>query len=346
MFTAVVPRHAGGSAVGAVRAMRSAVLRWVVTLSGWLVALLVGVHARLERARREALQSQLQALQSQRALLPRSAPAAPAVRLEALPRPIRTFKYKGELVNLLQEERLTVGVEVGVFTGGFSRWMLDHWPACVSYYMVDLWAPQEHYRQMDAAPLDENLRRMDIARRNVEPHKHKATLVRNSSVGAAMGFADASVDFVYLDARHTYDAVTEDLEAWWPKVRAGGILAGEDYMESDEVWMVTATCNFGPRRAMYPWSGCSKWDLPMGSYFACKPRKECENATLGSQEAEAIKPACGSDYSLQADGTRRKDAKAVKSAVDEFAMRHRRQVQLAHRDNQRAFMWNTWAIRR
>ena len=325
--------------------MRAAVVRWVVTLSGWLVALLVALHARFEHARRAALHSQPLHSQQQRL---HCAPAAPAVRSEAEagPRPLRTFKYKGEIAHLLQEERLAVGVEVGVFTGGFSRWMLDHWPACREYYMVDLWAPQEHYRQMDAAPLEENLRRMAIARRNVEPHKHRATLVRNSSVGAARSFADASVDFVYLDARHTYDAVTEDLEAWWPKVRAGGILAGEDYMESDEVWMLTATCNFGPRRAMYPWSGCRAWELPLGSYFACKARKECENATLGSPQAEAIKPACGSDYSLQADGTRRKDAKAVKSAVDEFATRHRRQVQLAHRDNQRAFMWTAWAIRR
>ena len=60
------------------------------------------------------------------------------------------------------------------------------------------------------------------------PHAHKATLLRNSSVRAAAGFADSSVDFVYLDARHTYDAVSEDLRAWWRTLRPGGILAGED----------------------------------------------------------------------------------------------------------------------
>jgi hypothetical protein len=97
---------------------------------------------------------------------------------------------------------------------------------------------------------------------------------------------------------------------------------------------------------MYPWSGCSKWNLPYGSYFACKARKECANATLGSAEAEAIKPPCGSDYSLQADGTRRADHKAVRGAVDDFAMRQQRQIQVAYRDNQRAFMWEAWAMRR
>lgn len=153
------------------------------------------------------------------------------------PKPIRTFKFKGELAFVLQEERLKIGVEVGVFRGGFSGWMLSHWKACERYYMVDLWAPQQHYRQMDAAGLGENLQRMEAARANVARFGAKAVLLRKSSVQAAATFEDGSLDFVYLDARHTYDAVMEDMEAWWPKLRRGGILAGEDYMDADEVWV-------------------------------------------------------------------------------------------------------------
>ena len=63
-------------------------------------------------------------------------------------------------------------------------------------------------------------------------------------------------------------------------------------------------------------------------------------------QAEAVQPPCGSDYSLQKDGTRRKDLKAVKGAVDDFARRHNRQLQIAHRDNQRSFMWEAWLMRR
>jgi hypothetical protein len=35
---------------------------------------------------------------------------------------------------------------------------------------------------------------------------------------------------VYIDARHDYCSVTEDLELYWPKLRPGGIVAGHDYM--------------------------------------------------------------------------------------------------------------------
>ena len=131
--------------------------------------------------------------------------------------------------------------------------------------MVDLWSAQDNYRQMDNATTSKNLERMEEARRNVARFGTKAVLVRKSSVEAAAQFEDASIDFVYLDARHTYDAVMEDLEAWWPKVRPGGIVAGEDYMDAEEVWRMTATCDWeGIGGGGFPWVGCDKWTLPYG----------------------------------------------------------------------------------
>ena len=186
------------------------------------------------------------------------------------PAPIRTLKKKGEIPLVLQEEDMRVGVEIGVFRGGFSNWVLSNWPACTKYYMVDLWSAQDNYRQMDNATTSKNLERMEEARRNVARFGTKAVLVRKSSVEAAAQFEDASIDFVYLDARHTYDAVMEDLEAWWPKVRPGGIVAGEDYMDAEEVWRMTATCDWeGIGGGGFPWVGCDKWTLPYGQVSEC-----------------------------------------------------------------------------
>ena len=39
------------------------------------------------------------------------------------------------------------------------------------------------------------------------------------------------MDFVYIDARHDYESVLEDLNAWFHKVKPGGILAGHDYAD-------------------------------------------------------------------------------------------------------------------
>ena len=37
------------------------------------------------------------------------------------------------------------------------------------------------------------------------------------------------LDLVFIDAAHTYEAVAEDIRAWLPKVRLGGVLCGDDY---------------------------------------------------------------------------------------------------------------------
>jgi len=46
---------------------------------------------------------------------------------------------------------------------------------------------------------------------------------------AAGLFKDESLDAVFIDADHSYEAVKMDIKNWMPKVRKGGILAGHDY---------------------------------------------------------------------------------------------------------------------
>ena len=46
--------------------------------------------------------------------------------------------------------------------------------------------------------------------------------------------SDESFDFIYVDARYDYPGVKEDLETWWPKLKQGGIMAGDDYLTAKE----------------------------------------------------------------------------------------------------------------
>ena len=41
-------------------------------------------------------------------------------------------------------------------------------------------------------------------------------------------YADHSLDFVYIDADHSYASVVEDITAWKNKVKQGGFIAGHD----------------------------------------------------------------------------------------------------------------------
>ncbi len=55
-------------------------------------------------------------------------------------------------------------------------------------------------------------------------HKWKMT-----STSAAEFVTDASLDFVYVDADHSYEAVKEDIRLWLPKVHKGGYIGGHDF---------------------------------------------------------------------------------------------------------------------
>lgn len=45
-------------------------------------------------------------------------------------------------------------------------------------------------------------------------------------------FDDNSIDTVFIDLDHTYESVYRDIQLWLPKVKSGGILAGDDYRDS------------------------------------------------------------------------------------------------------------------
>ena len=59
--------------------------------------------------------------------------------------------------------------------------------------------------------------------------------IRKFSVDAAKDFEDGSIPFFFLDAGHSEEEVTEDIKAWLPKIKKGGIFAGDDYLPN--TWM-------------------------------------------------------------------------------------------------------------
>lgn len=66
-------------------------------------------------------------------------------------------------------------------------------------------------------------------RANLKAAGVAATVHCGDSVDMAMSFPLASVDIVFLDADHSYEAVIADILAWMPRVKPGGLLCGHDY---------------------------------------------------------------------------------------------------------------------
>jgi predicted O-methyltransferase YrrM len=63
----------------------------------------------------------------------------------------------------------------------------------------------------------------------LKPLQHCVSVIKGKSADVSKQFADASLEFVFIDASHDYESVKEDIEAWLPKVKVGGIVGGDDY---------------------------------------------------------------------------------------------------------------------
>ncbi|SDD85095.1 Methyltransferase domain-containing protein [Sphingomonas sp. YR710] len=56
--------------------------------------------------------------------------------------------------------------------------------------------------------------------------------MRMSSRDAAALIDNDSLDFVYIDANHSFSSTSEDLDLWFPKLKIGGIFSGHDYFDA------------------------------------------------------------------------------------------------------------------
>jgi len=70
---------------------------------------------------------------------------------------------------------------------------------------------------------------------NIDPVKHIVSPTKLPSNQASTLHANESLDFIFIDANHEYEAVMSDLMCWYPKLKKGGTIAGHDYYDDEGV---------------------------------------------------------------------------------------------------------------
>lgn len=128
-------------------------------------------------------------------------------------------------------------VEVGVYRGDFSAFILDIVKPR-SLTLVDPWQWREQWHVQHspeevalfesgkATSEGELIYRQVMKRYAKDPRVH---VERTTSKEGAEHVRDESVDFAFIDADHRYEPALSDLRDWWPKIRPGGYLCGDDY---------------------------------------------------------------------------------------------------------------------
>lgn len=143
------------------------------------------------------------------------------------------------LPNWLNEHGLTgIGAEIGVELGHYSALLLHRWRGKFLYF-VDQWKADANWMANDTderheANYQSFLARVQTAIGDHGPGCADHEVLRESSLEAAKRIAclpEIRFDFVYIDANHKYSFVRDDIAAWAPLMRSGGLLCGHDYLQ-------------------------------------------------------------------------------------------------------------------
>lgn len=132
---------------------------------------------------------------------------------------------------ILNHYEVRIGVEIGVAFGGHSEAMLRQ-SQIKKLYGVDPYRHFKDYNDPMNLPQPEFDALYEFTKSRLALFGDRFEAVRETSVVAATAFKD-QVDFVYIDALHTYNGVKDDLELWFSKVVDGGIVGGHDYGHPD-----------------------------------------------------------------------------------------------------------------
>ena len=114
-----------------------------------------------------------------------------------------------------------VGVEVGVQYGGSAEMFCTVNPQ-LHLTCIDPYLPYPRLNRRSPKPATFEDASKFLSRFNV-------TMVKKKSMEVVDSFRDGSLDFVHIDADHSFDCAMQDFIGWVPKVRKGGLILGHDY---------------------------------------------------------------------------------------------------------------------
>ena len=150
-------------------------------------------------------------------------------------------------------------VEIGAWKGKSAAYMgveIVNSGKNIRFDTVDTFQGSVEHQQNEVI-LQKRL--FDVFSENIKPVAHVVNPVVSDSVAAAASYADASLDFVFIDGDHSYEGVKKDIIAWLPKVKPGGIIAGHDYASWFPDTMRGIEECFPGKNVKSPWIDDQSW---------------------------------------------------------------------------------------
>jgi SAM-dependent methyltransferase len=123
-------------------------------------------------------------------------------------------------------------IEVGSWKGKSASFMcveIINSNKDIEFFCVDTWqGSKEHIFS------ENNVNQLyQTFKSNMKPLEGFYKEIISKSTTASQYFENESLDFIFIDASHEYEDVKDDIKSWLPKLKKGGIIAGDDYGNID-----------------------------------------------------------------------------------------------------------------
>jgi len=157
----------------------------------------------------------------------------------------RLLATREQMLSLLPKSGVVA--ELGVDHGIFSQKILDiNQPS--KLHLVDVWH-SNRYPEKLFYEVGERFRS--------EIKTSKVEINRGLSTEVVKQFPDKYFDWIYIDTVHDFKITRQELEMYLPKMKAGGIIAGHDFIvgEIDVPW------KYGVIEAVYEFCNSHDWEI-------------------------------------------------------------------------------------
>ena len=137
--------------------------------------------------------------------------------------------FKSQLMPLAGKFSLRF-LQIGAFTGNASVWLVDNVLTQKNSVLedVDTWSgsDEQEHKEMDWLDVERTYDSRIAFRPNVIKYKMDSKEFLRS-------VEEPTYDFIYIDGDHTAEGVLQDAVLAWRLLKAGGIMAFDDYLWED-----------------------------------------------------------------------------------------------------------------
>lgn len=137
------------------------------------------------------------------------------------------------LKSLIDKHDVKIMVEIGLWKGTLSKFILQNCPQIQEYWGIDSWRycpstdnqMDPYYKKISDFQWDSvafKTYRLALEFKNFR-------IVRLLSDTAVNLFPNHYFDCIFIDADHSYEGVSQDISDWAPKLKSTGVLCGDDF---------------------------------------------------------------------------------------------------------------------